>query len=251
MKVFRNGIANFKTFPYKETMYDIPLVQLGPVKAARIPGDPQGPYVIFMHGYGANAFDLLPLYSYMDVPEGTNFIFPDGILEVPIAPGYNGKAWFPIDMEALQRAMVAGGSRELFERYPAGLAEAKQKVEEMIQALDVPMDRIILGGFSQGSMLATEITLKAEKKPKGLVILSGTLLDETHWSQYAKQTPGYKFFQSHGRMDPVLGYPAAKRLETVLKDAGWVGELLAFPGGHEIPEIVLHGMNRYLRELFE
>ncbi|TGL60639.1 alpha/beta hydrolase [Leptospira sarikeiensis] len=232
-------------------MYDIPLIQLGPVKAACIQGDPNGAYVIFLHGYGANAFDLLPLYSYMDVPEGTNFIFPDGILEIPIAPGYNGKAWFPIDMEALQRMMVAGGSRELFERYPAGLAEAKEKILEMIRALNVPMDRIILGGFSQGSMLATEITLKFEEKPKGLVILSGTLIDETNWTEYAKKMSGYKFFQSHGRMDPVLGYPAAKRLETLLKEAGWVGELLAFPGGHEIPEAVLHGMNRYLRELFE
>ncbi|TGK06760.1 esterase [Leptospira semungkisensis] len=229
---------------------EIPLIQIGPIKAACIPGNPEGPFVIFLHGYGANAYDLLPLYSYMDVPEGTNFIFPEGILEVPIMPGYNGRAWFPIDMEALQKAMVAGGSRELFERYPAGLEEAREKVEAMIQALNVPMDRIILGGFSQGSMLAMDLTLRAKEKPKGLVILSGTLLDETNWSKLASETPGYKFFQSHGRMDPVLGYPAAKRLETVLREAGWVGELLAFPGGHEIPEVVLHGMNRYLRESF-
>lgn len=227
-----------------------PLVQVGPVQTAWIKGDPKGPYVIFLHGYGANAYDLLPLYSYMDVPEGTNFLFPQGILEIPIMPGYNGRAWFPIDMEALQRAMVAGGHRDLSDRYPNGLAEAREKVEAMIGELGVPMDSIVLGGFSQGSMLATDLTLRAKDKPKGLVILSGTLLDETNWASLAAESPGYKFFQSHGRMDPVLGYPAAKKLETLLLDAGWSGELLAFPGGHEIPEAVLHGMNRYLRELF-
>ncbi|PJZ64906.1 esterase [Leptospira wolffii] len=231
--------------------YEIPLVQVGPVQTAWIKGDPNGPFVIFLHGYGANAYDLLPLYSYMDVPEGTNFLFPQGILEVPIMPGYNGRAWFPIDMEALQRAMMAGGYRDFSDRYPNGLGEAREKVEEMIHSLGVPMDRIILGGFSQGSMLATDLALRADQKPKGLVILSGSLIDEKSWSQLAARTPGYRFFQSHGRMDPVLGYPAAKKLETLLLDAGWVGELLAFPGGHEIPEVVLLGMNRYLRELFE
>ncbi len=229
---------------------DIPLVQIGPVKAAWIKGDPKGTYVIFLHGYGANAYDLLPLYSYMDMPEGTNFIFPEGILEIPIMPGYNGRAWFPIDMEALQKAMVAGGYRDFSERYPNGLEEAREKLEAMISNLGVPMDQIVLGGFSQGSMLATDLTLRAKEKPKGLVILSGTLLDAKNWSKLASETPGYKFFQSHGRMDPVLGYPAAKGLETLLREAGWVGELLAFPGGHEIPEVVIHSMNRYLRELF-
>ncbi|EPG73617.1 phospholipase/carboxylesterase [Leptospira fainei serovar Hurstbridge str. BUT 6] len=230
---------------------NIPLEQIGPLKAARIKGDPNGPYVIFFHGYGANAYDLLPLYSYMDVPIGTNFIFPDGILEIPLMPGYNGRAWFPIDMEALQRAMMAGGYRDFSDRYPQGLAEAREKAVQMIEALNVPMDRIVIGGFSQGSMLATDITLRAETKPKGLVILSGTLIDEPEWSRLAKKTPGYPFFQSHGRMDPVLGYPAAKKLETLLKEAGWEGELLAFPGGHEIPEVVLLAMNRYLKDLMQ
>ncbi|EQA38812.1 serine hydrolase [Leptospira inadai serovar Lyme str. 10] len=230
---------------------NIPLEQIGPLKAARIKGDQNAPYVIFFHGYGANAYDLLPLYSYMDVPKGTNFIFPDGILEIPLMPGYNGRAWFPIDMEALQKAMMTGGYRDFSDRYPKGLAEAREKAVQMIEALNVPMDRIVLGGFSQGSMLATDITLRAEVKPKGIVILSGTLIDESEWSLFAKKTPGYSFFQSHGRMDPVLGYPAAKKLETLLKEAGWKGELLAFPGGHEIPEVVLLGMNRYLKDLFQ
>ncbi|TGK20763.1 esterase [Leptospira fluminis] len=229
----------------------IPLVQIGPVQAAWIKGDPEAPYVILFHGYGANAYDLLPLYSYLDVPEGTNFLFPNGILEIPIMPGYYGRAWFPIDMEALQRAMVAGGTRDLSDRSPDGLIEARTKVEEMIERLGVPMDRIVLGGFSQGAMLATELFLCSEKKPKGLLILSGTLLDKDRWSGLAATTPGFSFFQSHGRNDPVLGYPAAKRLETLLKEAGWKGDLLAFPGGHEIPEVVLLGMNRYLKELFQ
>ncbi|PJZ69744.1 esterase [Leptospira perolatii] len=228
---------------------DHDLKQIGPFKAVSIQGNPDLPTIILFHGYGANAHDLVPLHSYLDVPKGTNFLFPDGDLEIPIMPGYTGRAWFPIDMEALQKAMMLGGHRDFSERYPNGLESAREKAAQMIQDLGIPMEKIILGGFSQGAMLATDLMLHSKQKPKGLLILSGTLIHEQEWSRLAKLSPGYKFFQSHGRMDPVLGYPAAKKLEGVLKEAGWDGELLAFPGGHEIPESVLIGMNRYLREI--
>lgn len=50
-------------------------------------------------------------------------------------------------------------------------------------------------------------------------------------------------------MDPVLGYPASKKLEQLLIRAGWKGEMIAFQGGHEIPDVVLKGMNLYLRNI--
>lgn len=222
---------------------------IGPIEAVHLPGNPEAYTVVLFHGYGANAYDLSPLSAYLDLPDGTNWLFPNGVLEVPVMPGYNGRAWFPIDMEALQKAMMTGGDRDFSDRYPAGLESAREKAMDMIQSLGIPMNKIILGGFSQGAMLATDITLHSEVAPAGLVILSGTLISETDWKRLAEKKKEYKFFQSHGRMDPVLGYPAAKKLERLLIEAKWKGEMIAFQGGHEIPEIVLRGMNLYLRNI--
>lgn len=225
------------------------LEDLGPLKVARVYGKSDAPTIILFHGYGASAYDLYPLHQVMEAQEGTNWIFPDGHLEIPIAPGYNGKAWFPIDMEALQRAMMMGTFRDFSEITPPGLDVAREKALAMIDALAIPFDKLIIGGFSQGAMLSTDIALRHNKNPRGLFILSGTLLNKDIWVELAAKKSSMTFFQSHGRGDPVLGYQPAKDLNNVLRDAGMVGEFVSFPGGHEIPLEVIQGMNRYIKQL--
>ena len=39
----------------------------------------------------------------------------------------------------------------------------------------------VLGGFSQGSMLATDVALRAPAPPAGLVVLSGTFVTPGAW----------------------------------------------------------------------
>jgi phospholipase/carboxylesterase len=225
------------------------LEELGPLKVARIKGDPNAPTIILFHGYGASAYDLYPLHQVIDAPKGTNWVFPDGHLEIPIGPGYYGKAWFPIDMEALQRAMMTGSFRDFSEITPPGLDLAREKALSMLEALAIPFEKLIIGGFSQGAMLSTDIALRNEKSPRGLSILSGTLLNKDLWVELAAKKSSMTFFQSHGRADPVLGYQPAKDLNQLLRDAGMVGEFVSFPGGHEIPMEVIQGMNRYIKQL--
>lgn len=227
------------------------LETLGPLKVARVRGDEKSPTIVLFHGYGASAFDLYPLHQVVKTPPGTNWIFPDGHLEIPIAPGYNGKAWFPIDMEALQRAMMMGTFRDFSEITPPGLDVAREKSLAMLEALDVPFENLIIGGFSQGAMLTMDIALRHEKNPRGLLILSGTLLNRDIWADLMKQKGNLTFFQSHGRQDPVLGYKPAKDLNQMLRDAGMVGEFISFPGGHEIPYEVVDGMSRYISGLLD
>lgn len=222
------------------------LEDLGPLKVARVKGDPSAPTIILFHGYGASAFDLYPLHQVIQAPAGTNWIFPEGNLEIPIGPGYTGRAWFPIDMEALQRAMMTGGFRDFSEITPPGLDTARDKALAMIEALGIPIADLVIGGFSQGAMLATDIALRSEAKAKGLCILSGTLLSQDLWQDLAKKKSSLTFYQSHGIQDPVLGYQSAKSLNKLLRDAGMIGEFISFPGGHEIPQDVIAGMNRYL-----
>lgn len=209
-----------------------------------------------MHGYGANAFDLAGLSQHIAMPEGTRFLFPDGIVRIDLGygAGYEGRAWFPIDFAEIERIRREGGLRDLSKSLPAGMAEARNRLIEAMEKLECDPAKTIVGGFSQGAMLATEIMLQHEQHLAGLVIFSGTLVNRTGWETQA--TAKFKgagktlnFIQSHGRFDPVLPFQAAERLHSLLSENGGVGSLIAFEGQHEIPAEVIDATNRWLSRI--
>lgn len=154
-----------------------------------------------------------------------------------------GRAWFHIDGEALERDYSA--------LRPDGMDEARRAALDFISALDLPWGNLVLGGFSQGAMLATELALGAPEAPRGLMILSGSLVDERQWAKLAARRRGLPFFQSHGSADPILSFRLALRLEALLRGAGLEGKLLRFEGGHSIPSEAVEAMGAFLRELVE
>ncbi|TGL62637.1 alpha/beta hydrolase [Leptospira jelokensis] len=225
------------------------LESLGPLKVLRVKGDPDAPTVVLFHGYGASAFDLYPIHEVLVTDQKFNWVFPHGHLSIPLMPGYNGRAWFPIDMAALEEAIRKNDFRNFADKDPEGMDIARASAYLMLEALGVPWSQLILGGFSQGAMLATDITLRNEQNSKGLMILSGALVNEALWKDLAPKKTNLRFFQSHGEFDPILGYANAKKLEKLLRNSGLLGEFIAFPGGHEIPAPVVQGISRYLNSL--
>ncbi|TGL88185.1 esterase [Leptospira congkakensis] len=225
------------------------LETLGPLQVLRVKGDPDAPTVVMFHGYGASAFDLYPIHEVLVTDQKFNWVFPHGHLSVPLMPGYSGRAWFPIDMAALEEAIRKNDFRNFADKDPEGMDIARGAAYLMLDALGVPWDQLILGGFSQGAMLATDLTLRKEKISKGLMILSGALVNESLWKDLAPQKSALRFFQSHGEFDPILGYANAKKLEKLLRNSGLLGEFIAFNGGHEIPAPVIQGISRYLNSL--
>lgn len=204
------------------------------------------PWIIFFHGYGADAGDLSPLAEEILPTKPCNWLFPNGFLEVPIGWNWTGRAWWPVNMEELQKQQSEGVPRDLSKSTPEGLEVAYKKAKEMLQALNVPWNKIILGGFSQGAMLATELYLNAEENPLGLVILSGACLHADQWREKAKARAGKAFFLSHGEHDPVLSVRGAQKLETILTQGGMKGRLTRFSGGHEIPANVIQEVKKYI-----
>ena len=228
--------------------------KLGTVQCLEVPvenpaQEAQADILILFHGYGADAYDLRSLTEVLKSPRPTHYLFPQGVMEVPIGPGWTGRAWWNIDMAAIERAAAAGQTRDISEEKPEGLEKLRPRVMEMIAALKVPWNRIILGGFSQGAMLATDLFLRAPEAPKGLMILSGALLNKPEWKELAKNRAGSKFFMSHGNGDMVLGHRGAAQLETMLVNAGLKGSLMTFPGSHEIPMAAIQKANEYLKGL--
>lgn len=209
--------------------------------------NPPSQWIFLFHGFGADAYDLRSLSEVMAKGFSTHWVFPQGIHAVPIGPGWMGRAWWPLSDRDLNGGIVdleAWSNRE-----PEGIVSLREKLIPWIESFEPDWSKVILGGFSQGAMLATDVFLHAPKAPKGLMILSGAVVNKPNWKLAAKNREGSRFFMSHGRQDPVLPYRGASQLESLLNSSGLKGSLYSFEGTHEIPMNVIEKANEYLKSL--
>ena len=213
-------------------------------------GGGDGPVVVLMHGFGAPGDDLAALWRVMDVPREVRFVFPAAPLSPPEFAQFGGRAWWMIDVAALQR----GAGRDRSHEAPPGMDDAHAKVEALLDTVErelgVAGDRIVLGGFSQGAMLACDVALRSERPLAGLMLLSTTLLRRADWQPRMAARKALPMLQTHGRGDTVLPFEAAVALRDLLRAEGCSVEWQEFSGGHEIPQTVLHAAAQFVRNRF-
>ena len=218
-------------------------------------GGGDGPVVVLLHGFGAPGTDLVPLSGVLSrsgLPPDTRFAFPEAPLELPPVYGA-GRAWWMLDMVQLQRAMIAGVPRDLRGEVPPGLAAARAALrgmlDELVELLEVPDERLVLGGFSQGAMLSCDHALHHGRPLAGLGLLSGAYVAEEEWAPRFPARRGLRVFQSHGRRDPLLAFESAEALRGAMEEAGWQVHWTPFGGAHEIPMPVLEAFGAFLRDV--
>lgn len=209
-------------------------------------GGGEGPLFVVLHGFGAAGDDLVPLARFLPPTRGLRWLFPEAPL---LLEGGPGRAWWMLDQALFERRMrgeVVDRSDEL----PARLAQARAELEGLLDAaereLSAPRAHQILGGFSQGSMLACDLALHAEARPRGLVLLSSTLIARGEWEPRMPKLAGLPILQTHGTHDPLLPYADAERLATLLRTGGAELEFIRFSGGHELPPDALHALGEFL-----
>jgi len=218
--------------------------RIGPLECLEVAGDPSAPTIVLFHGYGADMTDLASLAGAIQAPRNSNWYFPNGPLTVPLGGHFEGRAWFPIPLAELQ----AGATIDLTERIPPGMKKARENALQFLSKLNVDPKKLVIGGFSQGAMLSTDLVLHMDQKPAGLALLSGTLVNATEWGELAARG-AMPFFQAHGAHDQVLSFAHAQKLEQLLKKNGWQGQLQRFEGGHEIPPEVIIQLGAFLRKV--
>jgi phospholipase/carboxylesterase len=163
-----------------------------------------------------------------------------------------GLAWWNIDFQELDAAQREGraGIEKLHGRTPDGLPQSRRMLREALDVAarqaNLPLTRAVLGGFSQGAMLTTDVTLRLEEAPAGLCILSGTLISEPEWRRLAPARAGLPVFQSHGRYDTLLPFDSAEALRELLVGAGLAVEFHPFDDQHTIPFELLAPLAEYL-----
>lgn len=202
--------------------------------------------VVLFHGFGADFTDLASLADVVETPAGVNWYFPNGPHTVQIGPHMTGRAWFPLRLAELEQRGV-----DFTKEYPEGMEKAVEQAitacEALLTKLKIGWSQLVIGGFSQGSMIALEIALRSREAPAGVILLSSSLVNEPKLRELAPKRKGLRFFQSHGEGDSMLPFDHAVRLEQLLVECGWDGMLLPFRGGHEIPMTVIREWSSWLR----
>lgn len=216
-------------------------------------GGGTGPAVILLHGYGAPGTDLVPLWRSLRVPPEVRFVFPEAPIALgpPMAPP-GGRAWWHIDVAALEHALRTGSTRELSAGVPEGLVAARERVSALLDAvthdLAAPSERVVLGGFSQGAMLACDVALHDPRPLAGLVLMSGTVVAEREWAPRYAARKGLPVIMSHGRADPLLPFSVAERWRDDLRAAGLDVAWHPFGGGHGIADGLLDALGPFIEQ---
>jgi len=203
--------------------------------------------VILLHGFGANGHDLAPLADMLDPERTLHFIFPEGPKEVPIGPHMTGNAWFELNMQEVEAAMAAGTYRSYVDDPPVGFEESVNSLRPLIVDYAGRFENLILGGFSQGGMVASHLALTSDIEVKKLILMSTTLVNKETLQQTigsGKNLP--TTFLSHGDQDPILSPEIAREFATFLGQKGVSVESHFFQGGHEIPYHVAEKLKAFI-----
>lgn len=179
--------------------------------------------VILVHGYGSNGGDLIGLARMMRsaLPHAA-FVAPNAPSQMPrMAAAYQ---WWPIETFSMtERAAGAAAAAPALDAF----------ITQMRDEAELPSDRVLLIGFSQGTMLALHVGLRRAEPVAGIVGISGMLVAAERLEAEITSRPPVLLI--HGTQDDVVPFRSMEQTATTLAAAGVEVQTHISPGvGHSV-----------------
>jgi phospholipase/carboxylesterase len=187
-------------------------------------GEPEGALVLF-HGRGADEHDLFPLLDALDPERRLVGATPRGPLSLP--PG--GAHWYVLGGIGTPEATT----------FHASYAAATEWLDGFLAEQGVDHDRLVLGGFSQGGVMAYSVGLGTGRpRPVALTVFSSFVPKVEELSlDLSPLLPPVAI--GHGTLDPVIEVEWGRRAKELLERAGAEVLYRETPMSHQIdPEFV-------------
>lgn len=211
-----------------------------PLQSARRGPEKAGSVVVFLHGYGADGTDLLglaePLAPHLP---NTAFYAPDA--PEPCRNNPMGFQWFPIPW--------LDGSSETDARISMdqSVNRLNDFLDEVLAAEGLGAERMVLVGFSQGTMMALHVAPRRGEAVAGIVGFSGRLLSPEAVAAEARVKPPVLLI--HGDQDEVVPFDDMNVAGQALQGAGFTVYGHVMQGtGHGISPDGLSVALAFLRE---
>jgi phospholipase/carboxylesterase len=178
--------------------------------------------VVFLHGVGSRGADLMPIAQVLrPALQQAAFAAPDG----PFAfdGGGPGRQWFSV-------SGVTEANRS--QRIVAARAAFDDVVRDAIEqhGLAASLDRVVLVGFSQGSIMALDAIVSGRWPVGAVVAYSGRLASPRPFVRGSTQV-----LLVHGGADPVIPAVNSTQTAAALRETGFDAHTHILPGvGHTI-----------------
>jgi phospholipase/carboxylesterase len=181
--------------------------------------DPEG-LLVFLHGRGADELDLYPLLDWVDPERRLLGVTPRAPLTLP--PG--GAHWYVV-------REVGYPDPETFH---ASLIKLGAWLDALSSDAGIPSDRIVLGGFSQGSVMTYALGLgRGRPRPAGIIAMSG-FVPTVDGFELDLDPPLPPAAIGHGLFDPVISVEFGRAARALLESAGADVLYRESPVGHTI-----------------
>src|SRR3954468_20016752 len=196
--------------------------------------------VIWLHGLGADGHDFEPIVPELRLTKAVRFVFPHAPTRaVTINNGMRMRAWYDI-------FQFGGGAED-----EKGIRASQKLVEELIGKQELPAERIVLAGFSQGGAIVLQTALRYPERLAGVMALSTYLpLASMLSSEAGKENREIPIFMAHGMYDDIIPVARAQQSREMLEKLGYRVEWHDYPMPHSVcaPEIahISNFLNRVL-----
>ena len=174
--------------------------------------------VVLIHGYGSNGADLISLATMMQPSlPGAAFVAPNAPSQMPgMMAAFQ---WWPID--SFSMAERAAGAQAAAPALDAFITDELLKT-------GLASDRLLLVGFSQGTMMALHVGLRRPDAIAGIVGISGMLVAPELLEPDLQSKPPVLLI--HGTEDDIVPFGSMELAATALADVGVSVETHASPG---------------------
>jgi phospholipase/carboxylesterase len=197
-------------------------------------GDPEGALVLF-HGRGADEHDLFPLLDAFDAERRLVGATPRGPLSLP--PG--GAHWY----------VLGGIGTPESTTFHASYAAASEWLDSFLAQHGVGFERLVLGGFSQGGVMAYSLGLGAGRpRPAALAVFS-SFMPNVEGFEFDLSPPLPPIAIGHGALDNVIEVDWGRRARAVLEAAGAEVLYRETPMFHQIDPEFVREVSEWLRDV--
>jgi phospholipase/carboxylesterase len=178
-------------------------------------GEPEG-LLALLHGRGADEHDLFPLLDVLDPERRLLGVTPRAPLALP--PG--GAHWY---------AFYRLGYPD-----PETFSVSYRLAAEWLDGLGFPPERTVVGGFSQGGMMAYALSLFEGRPRPAAVIALSCFMPSVPGFALVLEPPLPPVAIGHGTYDDVIGVEWGRAARDVLTKAGAAVLYREYPTGHSV-----------------
>ena len=196
--------------------------------------------VFLFHGYGSDGYDLISIGKiWQQSHPNTIFIFPHGFYSCD--DHIIGRQWFSLKDYSSRNQTF--NSRQILN----SIFCINDYIDDILNYYNIDSSKLVLTGFSQGSILALRAALGRKDLVGGVMSYSGSFVTERNFKPVS--FPPIALF--HGESDEIIPYKMLKNSEEYLKLINMDVEVYSYASlGHAISEEGVKDGSDFLQRVF-